>query len=259
MRTLLPLFILLTGAFTAQGQFVCFSDSLAIYESPGTDLPAMDGAATFDVEGYKVIVGGLFVDPDMPEEEGIYNCDMLVVDYKAKKTYILPLSFFPPGVADQFSAAHFCYTSDKDTAYIMGGYGYDWASGYETTLPLMTIFPLKTLIDSVVLHKDYFDLFEVVYDNRLAVTGGNLIRIGAYFLVYNGREITPVVDEYTDRRTVNEWNFQGQLRKFALINTAGFREVDEFQVCYNSRVFYQCMPDKWRPEDPEAPKVIKGN
>lgn len=247
MRTLFFLMLFLTGMHHARSQFVCFSDSLAIHEFPGTDLPAMDGAAVFEAEGYKIVVGGQFSDPGFPDEEGIYNCDMIVVDYKAKKTCVLPLSFFPPGVADQFSAAHFCYTLDKDTAYIMGGYGYDWAVGYETTFPLMTIFPLKTLIDSVVQKKDYSDLFEVVYDDRLAVTEGNLVRIGAYFLVYNGREITPIVDEYTDSRTVNEWDFQGQLRKFTLKNTGEYREVDEFQICYNSKIFYQCMPDKWRP------------
>lgn len=247
MRTALFSILFLAVIQTAQAQFVCFSDSIAIYEFPGTDLPAMDGAAVFESEGYKVVVGGKFSDPEMPDEEGVYNCDMIVVDGKAKKTYVLPLSFFPPGVADQFSAAHFCFTMDKDTAYVMGGYGYDWAAGYETTLPLMTIFPLKTLIDSVVQKKDYFDLFEVVYDDRLAITEGNLVRIGAYFLVYNGREISPIIDEYTDQRTVNEWNFQGQLRKFTLKNTEGYREVDEFQICYNSKVFYQCMPDKWRP------------
>lgn len=247
MRTFLILTFFLTGVTMVQSQFVCFSDSLAIYEFPGTDLPAMEGAAIFELEGFKVVVGGKFSDPEFPEEEGIYNCDMIVVDFNAKKTCVLPLSFFPPGVADQFSGAHFCYTMDKDTAYIVGGYGYDWAVGYETTFPLMSIFPLKTLIDSVVQKKDYFDLFEVVYDNRLAITDGNLVRIGAYFLVYNGREITPIEDEYSDNRTMNEWNFEGQLRKFTLKNTEGYREVDEFQVCYNSKVFYQCMPDKWRP------------
>ncbi|MBV6441130.1 MAG: hypothetical protein DYG98_26075 [Haliscomenobacteraceae bacterium CHB4] len=247
MRIIFVITLFLAGIQTAHSQFVCFSDSIAIYEFPGADLPAMEGAAVFESEGYKVVVGGKFSDPESPDEEGVYNCDMIVVDEKAKKTYVLPLSFFPPGVADQFSAAHFCYTMDKDTAYIMGGYGFDWAAGYETTLPLMTIFPLKTLIDSVVQKKDYFDLFEVVYDDRLAITEGNLVRIGAYFLVYNGREIKPIIDEYTDQRTVNEWDFQGQLRKFTLKNTEGYREVDEFQICYNSKVFYQCMPDKWRP------------
>lgn len=257
MRTLLFPIFFLTGIFPAQSQFVCFSDSLAIYEFPGSDLPAMDGAAIFELEGYKVVVGGKFSDPAMPDAEGIYNCDLLIADRGAQKTYVLPLSFFPPGVADQFSAAHFSYTTDKDTAYIMGGYGYDWAAGYETTLPLMTVFPLKTLIDSVVQKKDYFDLFEVVYDKRLAITEGNMVRIGAYFLVYNGKEITPITDEYTDDRTMNEWNFQGQLRKFTLKNTEGYREVDEFQVCYNSKVFYQCMPDKWRPATPESSPLNK--
>ncbi|GAB4497740.1 MAG: hypothetical protein OHK0019_31890 [Saprospiraceae bacterium] len=93
-------------------------------------------------------------------------------------------------MADQFSAAHCCYESDKDTACILGEYGFDWGANYQTTFLMTTIFLSKTLIDSVVYQKDYFDLFENVYNNRLAITEGNLVRIGLDFLVYNGREIT---------------------------------------------------------------------
>ena len=73
---------------------------------------------------------------------------------------------------------------DNYTAYIIGGFGYDLASGFETTFPTMTIFPVKTLIDSVVQHKDFFGLFQVVEsDNRLSIMEGNLVRIGPYFLI----------------------------------------------------------------------------
>jgi PEP-utilising enzyme, PEP-binding domain len=97
------------------------------------------------------VIGGRFVDPTLPDSAGVYNCDMLIVDYKARKKYTLPF------------------------------------------------FPVNTLIGSVLQGKDFYDLFQVVYDANLAVTEGNMIRIGAYFLVYNGREITPVKDEDVDR------------------------------------------------------------
>lgn len=248
MRTFLLISILVSFAFTAQSQFVCNSDSVKIYELAGTDLPATEGSAIFHSGAYKVIVGGMFADPEYPDEEGIYNCDMLIVDYSQQKTFILPLSFFPAGVADQFSAARFCYTSNQDTAYIVGGFGFDWAAGYETTLPLMTIFPLKTLIDSVVQHKDYFDLFEVVYDSRLAITEGKLVHAGNYFLVYNGKEVIPIEDEYTGSLTMNEWSYQKQLRKFSLRKSEGTREVCGFMVCSDPKILYQCIPEVWEEE-----------
>lgn len=248
MRKILLFVWLLAGSLLAHGQFVCFSDSTTIYEFPGADLPPMVGEATFAYGQFKVVVGGKFLDTKNPEAEAVYNCDMVVVDGAAKKTYVLPLSYFPPFIADQFSGVNYCYTMDNDTAYIMGGYGYDLAQGYETTFPVMTIFSVKTLIDSVVQRKDYLGLFEaVVDDDRLAVTEGNLVRIGQYFLVYNGREIKSVREDFVDRPTVSEWDFRGQLRKFTLTSKQGFREVAEFQVCNTSKVFYQCMPDKWKP------------
>ena len=98
----------------------------------------------------------------------------------------------------------------------------------------------------MIQHKDYLALFQVVEsDSRLAITEGNLVKIGNYFLVYNGRIITPIEEEFTDRLTVSEWELRGQLRKFTLKKTAGYLEVDEFQVCNTSKVFYQCMPDNW--------------
>ncbi len=198
-------------------------------------------------EGLQLLVsGGKFLDAKAPEAEGVYNCDMVVLDYQAQKTYILPLSYFPPFIDDQFAGVNHCYTMDNDTAYIMGGYGYDLAEGFETTFSTMTIFPVKTLIDSVIHHKDYLSLFQVVEsDNRLAIMEGNLVRIGQYFLVYNGRKISPTREEFTDCLTVSEWDLRGQLRKFTLKKTSGFLEVDEFQVCNTSKVFYQCMPENW--------------
>ena len=112
----------------------------------------------------------------------------------------------------------------------------------------MTVFPLKTLIDRVVQHKEFLDLFEVVHDTRLAVMEGTLLHHGQYFLVTDGKEITPMQEEVTDRLTVNEWDFRGQLRKFRLKSPDGYREVDEFQICTTAKTFYQCMPDKWRPK-----------
>ncbi len=239
-------------------QFICYSDSTTIYEFPGTAIPPIVGEASFNSGHYRVIVGGKFLDAKDPASEGVYNCDMIVVDHQAKKTYVLPLSYFPPFVDDQFAGVNHCYTIDKDTAYIMGGFGYDLAEGFETTFPTMTIFPVKTLIDSVVQHKNYLGLFQVVEsDSRLAITEGNLVRIGQYFLVYNGRKISPSREEFSDYLTVSEWELRGQLRKFTLKKTAGFLEVDEFQICNTSKVFYQCMPENWGTEPTRVIKMDK--
>ncbi|MFN0215057.1 MAG: hypothetical protein ACKVT2_12445 [Saprospiraceae bacterium] len=230
-------------------QFICYSDSTTIYEFPGTDLPPIVGEATFNSGHYKVIVGGKFLDPKAPETAGIENCDMLILDHEKQKTYVLPLSYFPPFVDDQFAGVNHCYTMENDTAYLLGGFGYDLATGLETSFPIMTIFPVKTLIDSVLQRKNYFNLFQVIEsDNRLAVMEGNLVRIGQYFLIYNGRKITSIKDEFTEQITVSEWDLRGQLRKFTLKMTAGFLEVDEFQICNTSKVFYQCMPENWGTE-----------
>jgi hypothetical protein len=241
---------LLAGLLSAlfvplRAQFVCFSDSTAIYEFQGVKLPPMVGEAVFHSGQFRVIVGGKFLDIAEPAAEAVYNCDMLVLDEKAQKTYVLPLSYFPPFVADQFAGVNYAFTTDRDTAYVLGGFGYDLVKGVETTFPTLTFFPLKTLIDSVVQGKDYLDLFSVIEsDRRLAITEGTLVKIGATFLVYNGREILPVEEEFNDQPTVNEWDFRGQLRKFTLKNTDGYLEIGEFQVCNTSKVFYQCMPGK---------------
>ena len=249
MRILISFLLFVLGIAPAHSQFICYSDSTTIYEFPGTAVPPIVGEASFNYGHYRLIVGGKFLDAKAPESEGVYNCDMVILDYQNKKTYVLPLSYFPPFVDDQFAGVNHCFTMDNDTAYIMGGFGYDLAEGYETTFSTLTIFPVKTLIDSVVQHKDYLSLFQVVEaDNRLAIMEGNLVKIGTYFLVYNGRKITPMEDELTDRLTVSEWDLRGQLRKFKLKKTAGYLEVDEFQVCNTSKVFYQCMPENWNGE-----------
>ncbi|HND88963.1 MAG TPA: hypothetical protein PK971_11575 [Saprospiraceae bacterium] len=249
---LFPLLCLCLLPLCSSAQWICVSDSSTVFEFPGTAVPPLVGEASFASGHYKIIVGGKFLDPKNPAAEAVYNCDMVILDAQADKTYVLPLGFFPPFVSDQFSGVNYCYTSDQDTAYLLGGYGYDLARAYETTFPTLTIFPIKTLIDSVIQHKDYLGLFEAITDEEhLAITEGTLVRLDGYFLVYNGKEIKPEQeDEFSDEITMNEWDFRGQLRKFTLARRDDYREVAEFQICNTSKVFYQCMPSKGKPTPP---------
>ena len=258
LRIILLLIASLTRVALAHSQFVCFSETATIYEFPGTKLPSITGAASFCFEQFEVLIGGKFLDAKNPKSAAIYDCDMLVLDYEANKTYVLPLSYFPPFMADQFSGVDYCYTMDHDTAYLLGGYGYDLAKGYETTFPTMTIFSVKNLINSVVHKQEFLNLFEVVSDSRLAIMGGQLMHTGQYFLVTDGKEITPMQEEFTNQLIVNEWDYRGQMRKFNLKSPDGFREVDQFQICTTAKTFYQCMPDKWRPK-PNKVTVINPN
>ena len=102
MRFLLMLLFSLTQLAPVYSQFVYLPDATTIHVFPGTKLPTMIGQATFCSEQFEVIVGGKFPDAQAPESSAIYNCDMLVLDYETNKTYVLPLSYFPPFVADQF-------------------------------------------------------------------------------------------------------------------------------------------------------------
>ena len=242
MRTISLLMLLCTALPPAGAQFICSADSAAIYELPGTEVPSLRGAAIFNTGQYTLLVGGEILDATIPDSEGIYNCDMMIVDYRAKKTFVLPLDRFPPFISEQFSAVHYCYTMDNDTAYLLGGYGFDLAEGYETTFPLLTIFPVKTLIDSVVQHKNFRNLFEGVIDRRFALLDGNLVRSGNDFFVFGGHDIETRRDEYTDRLVKNDWNCRGQLRRFALRGPAGSREIGAYQICTTANTFYQCMP-----------------
>lgn len=243
MRYLLSIWLFLSGLAQGHAQFVCFSDSTSIYEFPGADLPPMFGETRIDDGHFQIVIGGKFIGSD---SIGVYNCDMLLLDLAAKRTYVLPLSYFPPFVDDQFAGIDHCFTVDKDTAYILGGYGVDLAEGFETTFPTLTYFPVKTLIEYVTAHKDYLSLFKVLeHDPRLAIAGGKLVHVGPYFLVYNGRRVSYVREEFSECLLRNEWDWDGQLRKFAVREKDGYLQVDEFQICNTSRVFYQCMPDQW--------------
>lgn len=245
MRPFLFCLLSLILHLDAKAQIVCMSDdSTNRYEMPGTVAPPLHGAAVVDYGPYRIFIGGKIEDPNLDDGSGPYSCDMVVVDYATKKTYYLPLDFFPEDVAQQFSGVNYCYTFDKDTLWLMGGYGYDLTEGYETTFPQMTFFPVKTLIERVIQKKDFNDLFQVVDDRDLALTEGRMIRIDGYFFIYNGREIKPVKEEYTDLVTINEWDFKGQLRKFNLKNQDGFWSISEFQVCDYAEIFYRCMPGK---------------
>jgi hypothetical protein len=244
MRNLIILFIIITAIGTTNGQIICYSDTTSGYSNKVIHLPSLRGEATLEWKDYKIVIGGKYLDTSAPDSMGVYNCDMYLVDYKNKTRYTLPIGDFPPGTIDQFSGTHYCYTIDNDTAYIMGGYGYDLASGFETTFPIMTIFPMRALIDSIVLRKPFQDLFEVLYDPNFAVTKGSMVRIVNYFWVYNGQQIKAWRDPFTNETIHQKSDFQGQLRTFTLATSPVYRKVHNIRICTTADIFYHCVPPK---------------
>jgi hypothetical protein len=244
MRYLILFFTSIAAITTINGQIICYSDTTSGYANKVINLPILRGEATLEWKDYKIVIGGKYLDTTAPDSMGVYNCDMYMVDYKNKIRYTLPIGDFPPGTIDQFSGTHYCYTIDKDTAYIMGGYGYDLASGLETTFPIMTIFPIRGLIDSIVQRKPFQELFEVLYDPNFAVTKGSMVRIVNYFWIYNGQQIKAWRDEFTDELVHQKSNYQGQLRTFTLMNSPVYRKVNNIRICTTSDIFYHCVPPK---------------
>jgi hypothetical protein len=54
MRILLAFILFSTLLSPIHGQLVCISDSIPVYQMPGTDLQPLRGAAVFDLKGFKL-------------------------------------------------------------------------------------------------------------------------------------------------------------------------------------------------------------
>jgi hypothetical protein len=128
-------------------------------------------------------------DVDFPRAKS--NQDIWVIDPPAAgpaKVYSFPVADLPASlnpIKDQWLATNLEHFQDKDTLYLVGGYGQN-AAGDMVTFPLISSVNLPALVDGVIHHKDTFSKTIAWTESPLVqATGGELVKLddGFFYLV----------------------------------------------------------------------------
>ena len=128
-------------------------------------------------------------DVDFPRTKA--NLQIWVIEPPASgpaKVYSFPVADLPPSlnpVKDQWVATNLLHFQDKDTLYLVGGYGQN-SAGEMVTYPLVSSVSLPALVDGVIHGKDTFSSSIAWAESPLVQsTGGQLVKLddGFFYLI----------------------------------------------------------------------------
>ncbi len=114
------------------------------------------------------------------------NDRMFVVDPVAGKVWGAELKGLPVPVSEQLLSTNIQFYQEGNTLYLTGGYGFSPSREAFVTYPYLTTVDVKGLMDAIVAGKKTAPFFRQVEDERMAVTGGGMGKIGDRYYLAGG-------------------------------------------------------------------------
>ncbi len=114
------------------------------------------------------------------------NQNLQVIDLVTKQYWSRPLSELSVQLQAQLQSTNMNFYQDGNSLIIAGGYAFSSTANDHITFPYLTRIDLAGLIDAIMSNSAIVTFFEQIEDERFAVTGGCLGKIGAQYYLVGG-------------------------------------------------------------------------
>jgi hypothetical protein len=193
MKTLLFYFFVVALAITSNSQTIPFNYNLKLKPVIVSGLPGLHSFAFAQSGGKWLVIGG--------RKDGLHarqpfnafletnnNSTIYVIDIVNNQFWTASVNTLTNGLKEQLQSTNMNFYQDKDSLYIIGGYGYSPSSLDHITYPNLTSISVNGLISSIVNGTSIAPHFKQITDSRFAVNGGHLGKIGASFYLIGGHK-----------------------------------------------------------------------
>lgn len=166
-----------------------FNYSMELMPVVINNLPGLHSYAFAQHNGKWLVIGG--------RRDGIHartpfssfpasmnNTDIMVIDPVGKQFWSTSVSSLPTEIKEQLQSTNMNFFQFNDTLTIIGGYGFSATANNHITHPRITTLIVSRVIDAIIQNQSITSYFRNTKDERFAITGGQLGKIGdTYYLV----------------------------------------------------------------------------
>jgi hypothetical protein len=142
-----------------------------------------------------------------------------VLDLQTHQYWSRSLAELPVSLQEQLQSTNMNFYQDGNSLILAGGYAFSATANDHITFPYLTRIAVDGVINALINNQPIATFFEQIQDERFAVTGGNLGKIGAqYYLVgghrfdgrYNPMNNPTFIQAYVDGLKKFELSAPGQ-------------------------------------------------
>jgi len=231
---------------------------LSIEESSISGLPGLQSFAWAQHQGRWLLIGGRKdgLHRRQPfaafEPEGA-NDRLFVVDPATDKVWSADLKGLPTPVAEQLYSTNIQFYQDGNTLYLIGGYGFSWSREAFASYPSLTAVDVPGLMNAIVNGKKIAPFFRQTEDERMAVTGGALGKIGDRFYLAGGHRFDGAYNPMGPNNGPGfSQEYTNAVRSFRIQNIGGKPALEAYEAWTDSLEWHrrdynlvpQIFPDK---------------
>ncbi|MCK4991744.1 MAG: hypothetical protein KAS29_14700, partial [Bacteroidales bacterium] len=188
-----------------------------------SDLPGLHSYAVAQHDGKWLVIGGRLDGMHARQPFNSFpasqnNTDIYVIDVESQQFWSASLNTLPTGIYEQLQSTNMNFYQDKDTLYIIGGYGFSSTANDHITFPNLTSVLVSDVIDAVISETSFVPYIKQISDTLFAVTGGQLGKINHTFYLVGGHRFDGLYNPVGNPTFTQ--TYTNQIRKFTIQNNA---------------------------------------
>jgi hypothetical protein len=155
------------------------------------------------------------------------NTEILVVDPINNQVWSKSITSLNAFLAEQLQSTNMNFYQDADTLVIIGGYGFSATANDHKTYNSLISIKVSQLISAIINDSDDFSSnFKQIIDNRFAVTGGQLGKLGDTFYLVGGHRFDGRYNPMGNPTFTQ--TYTNSIRKFKLKNNDTSPTIHDF-------------------------------
>jgi hypothetical protein len=168
------------------------------------------------------------------------NTDLIVLDINTEKVWKKSVTSFPSTLAEQLQSTNMEFFQQQNDLIIIGGYGYSETKRDHITHPSILKCKVKELIDGIIGNKDITSFITQLTDERMAVTGGRLNKLGNIFYLVGGQRFDGRYNPHgPDHGPGFSQQYTNQIRKFNIEEKDGKLSITNFTAVTDSLLLHR--------------------
>lgn len=168
------------------------------------------------------------------------NTDLIVLDVKTEKVWKKSVTGLPALLAEQLQSTNMEFYQQQNDLIVVGGYGYSETKRYHITHPAVLKIKVKETIDAIINNKDISSFITQLIDERMAVTGGHLNKLGDLFYLVGGQRFDGRYNPHgPDHGPGFSQQYTNQIRKFSLTEKDGKLAIENYTAVTDSALLHR--------------------
>ena len=168
------------------------------------------------------------------------NTSLIVIDLVEEKVWKKSISTLPAPLAEQLQSGNMEFSQHDNQLILVGGYGYSETRKTHITYPSLISIQVRELISAVIKDGDIAPFILQLNDERMAVTGGRLSKLGNMYYLVGGQRFDGRYNPHgPDHGPGFSQQYTNQVRKFSLTMAAVKPSIENYSAVTDSLLLHR--------------------